>query len=94
MGRTGIVEYKAFLKVAKMFIFTLYSAKTQRLDQCLYFVLFIDEFENDFSRSFLRKVVFLSNYYILFLITKKGVELLCIFWNAIYEYASRRINWN
>ncbi len=35
MGRTGIVEYKAFHKVAKMFVFTLYSAKTQRLDQCL-----------------------------------------------------------
>ena len=38
MGRTGIVEYKAFLKVAKMFVFTLYSAKTQRLDRLYDFV--------------------------------------------------------
>lgn len=38
MGRTGTVEYKAFLKVAKMFIFTLHSVKTQRLDQRLFVI--------------------------------------------------------
>ena len=38
MGRTGTVEYKAFLKVAKMFVFTLYSAETQRLDRLYDFV--------------------------------------------------------
>ncbi len=41
MGRTGTVEYKAFLKVAKMFIFTLHSVKTQRLDQRLFVMLMI-----------------------------------------------------
>jgi len=32
MGITETVEYKAFFKVAKRILFTLYSAKTQRLD--------------------------------------------------------------
>ena len=40
MGRTGIAEYKAFLKVAKMFVFTLYSAKTQRIDQHLFCLVY------------------------------------------------------
>ena len=57
MGRTGTVEYKAFLKVAKMFVFTLYSAKTQRLDQCL-FVLFFDEFRATFRGVFAEKSLF------------------------------------
>lgn len=36
MGRTGTVEYKAFLKVAKIYIFTLYSAKAQQIDRRLF----------------------------------------------------------
>ena len=57
MGRTGIVEYKALLKVAKMFIFTLYSAKTQRLDQRL-FVMCFDNYGTAFRGVYCEKPFF------------------------------------
>ncbi|ALS38428.1 hypothetical protein ABID30_002269 [Enterococcus rotai] len=61
MGRTGIVEYKAFHKVAKMFVFTLYSAKTQRLDQCLNLSCFFGEYRVTFRGVFVRKVTFFAS---------------------------------
>ncbi len=91
MGRTGTVEYKAFLKVAKMFVFTLYSAKTQRLDQCL-FVLFLTNLERLFAEFLRKSRFFVPNDSILFFKTRKGAGV-CIFGNDGSECAGRRPYW-
>ncbi|MGL9748017.1 hypothetical protein IGI50_001950 [Enterococcus sp. DIV0170] len=69
MGRTGIVEYKAFLKVAKMFVFTLYSAKTQRLDRRLILSCDLMILERFFAEFLCGKPFFYLTYSFLFLIT-------------------------